>query len=254
MLAMIKCTTKTTTPTEEFQIEDTGDQYMGTAQGTFAVELCGGATGSDVTGSHVIWSGPDRKSSARKWRHNRKYVLHMPGFSPGFFLAIVVQVPGLLEVTKGQVTLREFPWVCACTTESCPISALVGPFDRKWRYEALPRRDQRSPDPFGVPLGGVRACVIGSALGVFSRTSASYLLFSSPYHYLPLSCHFISAFNNGFHLRYFWICTPTSLSRRIAFFVFIFRDLDVSWFLPLIFVFIQHLNHYFVDLLQFCHS
>jgi hypothetical protein len=109
MLAMIKCTTKTTTPTEEFQIEDTGDQYMGTAQGTFAVELCGGATGSDVTGSHVIWSGPDRKSSARKWRHNRKYVLHMPGFSPGFFLAIVVQVPGLPEVTKGQVTPSRVP-------------------------------------------------------------------------------------------------------------------------------------------------
>ena len=109
MLAMIKCTTKTTTPTEEFQIEDTGDQYMGTAQGTFAVELCGGATGSDVTGSHVIWSGPDRKSSARKWRHNRKYVLHMHGFSPVFFLAIVVQVPGLLEVTKGQVTPSRVP-------------------------------------------------------------------------------------------------------------------------------------------------
>jgi hypothetical protein len=28
---------------------------------------------------------------------------------------------------------------------------------------------------------------------------------------------------------------------------------DVSWFLPLIFVFIQHLNHYSVDLLPFCH-
>jgi hypothetical protein len=28
---------------------------------------------------------------------------------------------------------------------------------------------------------------------------------------------------------------------------------DVSWFHPLIFVFIQHFNHYFVDLLQFCH-
>jgi hypothetical protein len=40
-------------------------------------------------------------------------------------------------------------------------------------------------------------------------------------------------------------------------FWYIFRELSiynyVSWFHPLIFVFIQHLNHYFVDLLQFCH-
>ena len=40
-------------------------------------------------------------------------------------------------------------------------------------------------------------------------------------------------------------------------FCYIFRELsiysDVSWFLPLVFVFIQHLNHYLVDLSQFCH-
>ena len=44
---------------------------------------------------------------------------------------------------------------------------------------------------------------------------------------------------------------------RIVPFWNIFRELsiynDISWFHPLIFVFIQHHNHYFVDLLQFCH-
>ena len=58
---------------------------MGTAQTTFAVELCDGATGS-----HVTESGPDRKSRARKLRHSRKYDLRMPGFFPRVFLTIVV--------------------------------------------------------------------------------------------------------------------------------------------------------------------
>jgi hypothetical protein len=54
-------------------------------------------------------------------------------------------------------------------------------------------------------------------------------------------------------------CLITSYTRTLEtitfalHFCYIFRDFDVSWFLPLIFVFIQHLNHYFVDLLQFCH-
>jgi len=42
---------------------------MGTDKVGFAVGLCGGATGSHVTGSdvsHVTGSGPDRKSRDRK--------------------------------------------------------------------------------------------------------------------------------------------------------------------------------------------
>jgi hypothetical protein len=105
------------------------------------------------------------------------------------------------------------------------------PFDRKWRYETSPRSDLRSPDPFGVPLGGVRACAtwscaISALVGPFHRkwrhqTSSigfplevtwsevplwcslgrprpisSMAPGTSPYHYLPLSFHFISAFNN----------------------------------------------------------
>ena len=71
--------------------------------------------------------GPDRKQ-----RHNRKYVLRMPGFFPRFFLTIVVvQVPWLPEMTEGYVTHSWFPWVYACATISCAISSLVGPFHLK---------------------------------------------------------------------------------------------------------------------------
>ena len=66
--------------------------------------VCGGATGGHVTGS-----GPDR---------NRK-------------CNTVVQVPVLPEVNEGHVTHSGFPWVCACATGICAISAIVGPFDRK---------------------------------------------------------------------------------------------------------------------------
>ena len=57
-----------------------------------------------------------------------------------------------------------------------------------------------------------------------------------------------------------WLSLPRDFLRTwwlIVRFWCIFRELsiysDVSWFHPLIFVFIHHLNHYFVDLLQFCH-
>jgi hypothetical protein len=58
-----------------------------------------------------------------------------------------------------------------------------------------------------------------------------------------------SAFNNYISYKSLlfsdMLCsTPNSLSRQCWIFCYIFRDL---------FVFIQHLNHYFVDLLQFCH-
>ena len=33
-----------------------------------------------------------------------------------------------------EVPQRRFPCVCACASGSCAISALVGPFDRKWRH------------------------------------------------------------------------------------------------------------------------
>ena len=68
---------------------------------------------------------------------------------------------------------------------------------------------------------------------------------------------------NWIFIRYIWNliahgeCGDHVLFINCSFLLSFFRELsiyiDVSWFLPLIFVFIQHLNHYFVDLLQFCH-
>ena len=42
--------------------------------------------------------------------------------------------------------------VCACITSGCAISALVGSFHRKWRYETSPRSDRRKPE------GGWKGC------------------------------------------------------------------------------------------------
>ena len=109
--------------------------------------------------------------------------------------------------------------VCACATGNCAISALVGPFHRKWCHQTSPRRDflgwgarihnrkLRNIRSNVTRRSSPGSHVIGSALGVFSRTSASYLSFSNPFTgYLPLSRHFISAFNNGFHLWCFRTC------------------------------------------------
>ena len=96
---------------------------MGTAQLAFVELVRCGATGSHVTGSHV--TGSDVTGSP-------KYVLRMPGFPRAFFLSrVVVQVPRLPKVSKGHMTPSVFPWVCACTTASCTIFTLAGPFDRK---------------------------------------------------------------------------------------------------------------------------
>jgi hypothetical protein len=119
-----------------------------------------GATGSHVTGSddsHMTGTGSMLCACAtgngaisillgpfhRKWvSHVTETVRKRPWpevcsahariFTSSFFLSsstkcnTVVQVPWLPEVTKGHVIPSEFPW--------CAISALVGPFDRKWRH------------------------------------------------------------------------------------------------------------------------
>ena len=118
-------------------------------------------TGSDVTIRHVVGRGPDWK-----WP---KYVLRMPGVSRAFPLTmVVVQVTSLPEVSKGHVSPSGFPWVCTWASGSCEMSSLVGPFDRKWRYETSPVVTAGPVSPSGFPW--VRACVIESALGVFSTT------------------------------------------------------------------------------------
>jgi hypothetical protein len=66
----------------------------------------------------------------------------------------------LPEVTWPEVTSVTWPEVtmsgsmfCACATGNCAISALVGPFDRKWRQS----RDRKRPCP-EVILTGSRFC------------------------------------------------------------------------------------------------
>lgn len=49
--------------------------------------------------------------------------------------------------------------LCACATRRCAISALVGPFHRKWRQS----RDRKRPCP--------EAVLIASAIGTFSTTT-----------------------------------------------------------------------------------
>ena len=138
----------------------------------------------------------------------------------------------------------------SCATGSCAISALVWPFHRKCRH-------QTSRDPERVPLEGesvrmrnrklrnIRSNVTHrSSPGKYGSTNArpevpfgcslgrlrpisSMATGTSPFTgYLPLSHHFISAFNNGFHLRCFRIfsrffvmlcSTPRMLSITSAF-------------------------------------
>ena len=133
--------------------------------GYSSVSICGGATGSHVTGSDVSHMWPEASSAHaqtevanirlfhRKWRqsHDRKYVLRMCnrklGF-PAFFLTLVV-VPWIPKVTRR---------VCACATGGCAL------YTGSWLQEVR-----------------VSRVVVQ---GVFSTTSAS-----SP-GYLPLSRHF----------------------------------------------------------------
>jgi hypothetical protein len=80
----------------------------------------------------------------------------------------------------------------------------------------------------------------------------------SNYHMITTTMAPVVGFDSHFLQKFccFRICCvvlPSILSRPCWILCYIFRDLDVSRFLPLIFVFIQHLNHYVVDLLEFCH-
>ena len=160
----------------------------------------------EVTWPEVIWleiTWPEEAPTGS----DRKYVLRMTGFFQCFFIirvakcSTVVQVPWLPEVTVSHVNPKGGR-VCACATGRCAISGIVGPFDRKWRYETSPCSDRRSSEgdgrrvrmrnrtlrkirpigafwpemipPIGLPLENMGARM--SALWVFSMTSASIVL------------------------------------------------------------------------------
>jgi hypothetical protein len=128
---------------------------MGTAQATFTEMVRGGATGSDVshvTGSdvsHVTGSdvshvtGNDITGSVteRKWHHrNRKWLcMHnrFPRFFSCYFISSTVVLLHMTDMATGSHP-KGFSCLCACPTWCCAIFALVGSFDRKWRYEASP--------------------------------------------------------------------------------------------------------------------
>jgi hypothetical protein len=135
-----------------------------------------------------------RKSHHQKWRHWNDRKRHWPE----------VTCPKAAMTGSDRVRMRNrFPavfsycssststmaWVCACATGSCAIFALVGPFDRKWRYETSPIVTEGHPK--GVE--GVCACTTASyAISGLVGCSLGHrcLSFSSPgYH--PLSRHFI---------------------------------------------------------------
>ena len=118
--------------------------YMGTDKVAFG----GGSMGIGplrMTGSHV--SRVTGKSP------DCKYVQCKPVFPAFYFYySSSTEYHGYLwpKVTWPPLV---FPWVCACVTGSCAISSLVGSFDRKWRYETLPRSD------LGVTRRGWKGCV-----------------------------------------------------------------------------------------------
>ena len=150
-----------------------------------------------------------------------------------------------LEVTSSNVTWLQrgsLGKVRTCATGSCAIFALVGPFDRKWRHQT---------SPVGLQLENMRArmrdrkCPWGALYDI-------RVLLSSPFTgYLPLSRHSISIITFLTKVCCFRICCVVlQVVHHVhaAFLLYIQR----SWrfLIPSFFsVFIQHLNHYFVDLL-----
>jgi hypothetical protein len=123
-----------------------------------------------LTGNHVTVSGPDQKWRQlydRKSGHESNRVPMRNRF-PRFFLTIVViqNVPLHMTdtatgLTEGHLTLKGR--VCAYATENCAISALVRPFDRKWRHQT---------SPVGLPLE-LEVTGPKSVLGVLTRASTS---------------------------------------------------------------------------------
>ena len=176
---------------------------MGTAQTTFAVVLCGGVTGSEVTWPEVTSvTCPVRKYAMCMRNRKLRNIRPSGAFLTGSDVSYVT----------GALSGRMF---CACATGSCAISALIGHFwsevshvtgrgpVRKGPWPKvcsaharlfsvfflsstvvtwLPDVTEGHLTPSGFPwMCNRKLCntrrsrdPFGSVLGVFSRTSASY--------------------------------------------------------------------------------
>ena len=146
----------------------------------------------------VTWtgSGPWPEMTSRKWSRAHAssiYVVtkpHLRGATGSiacacatgtFCTTTIVVVPLCMtdRATGNDVTPSGFPWVCVSATGSCSISALVGPFDWKWRYETSPVVTEGHLKR----VEGVCACVTGSwcfphFFRVFWPEMTFFLLFS----------------------------------------------------------------------------
>ena len=121
------------------------------------------------------------------------------------------------DVTKCHVTPKGFLGSeHACATGNCAISALVGPFHRKWLIKY---------HPYDFP--GNWSHVTGRALVVLSRTSTSYnhIIFyelSLSRHFICISfynsTYFSSTFSISFHYStYFLPYSPYHFTIQLAF-------------------------------------
>ena len=113
-------------------------------------------TGSDVshvTGINLTGRCPDWNRKSHKWSR---------AHSSSTKCSTVVQIPWLLEVTKGHVIPKGVPLGVRMRNRKLRHICPSGAFHRKWRHQA---------SPIGLPMV---LEVTWSEVGVLSRTIASY--------------------------------------------------------------------------------
>ena len=133
----------------------------------------------NISGSDVTGSGPDRKwrqmkSRDRKWRHNRKYVLHMPGRAfPRFFLTIAVvrnvqlcmtgsSMANGCDMNGSHVTGSDviFPAFFSYYSISIKWPEVVWLPDLTWRHRKWRHKTESGWFPLGCFLIFSRCCVV----------------------------------------------------------------------------------------------
>ena len=100
------------------------DRFVPVVYGYSSISIWGGAMGSY------------RKS--RQWRDRKRTEVCYAHVQPE-----VAQYPPSGAFSPEEALCGTGSMICTCATGSCAIFTLVGPFDRKWCYETLPRSDRR---------------------------------------------------------------------------------------------------------------